>query len=182
MRGATTETSREPTRISRKRNASKRLPELRSRQKGLFCRYLKELLPCLCGFRDIDERRISAKRVKPNNSARNGRRSIHCVHLHRCGPAYACTARSPRFPSTGPKFDSSFEPSAAPAGADSAMCGAGPESLWKPYGHSGRKSHRKQSAILLPSILSFFFFEAAIARSITGCATFTCVACGSRWS
>jgi len=34
--------------------------------------------------------------------------------------------------------------------------------------HSERKSHRKQSAILLASIWSFFFLAAAMARSING--------------
>src|SRR5580692_11004820 len=34
--------------------------------------------------------------------------------------------------------------------------------------HSGRKSQRRQSAILLASILSFFRFAAAMARSISG--------------
>src|SRR5262249_9890946 len=42
--------------------------------------------------------------------------------------------------------------------------------------HSGRKSQRRQSAILPASIRSFFFLASAIARSITGCATFTCAA------
>src|SRR5207249_416872 len=35
--------------------------------------------------------------------------------------------------------------------------------------HSGRKSQRKQSAILLASTRSFFFLAAAIARSINLC-------------
>src|SRR5437016_7409280 len=40
--------------------------------------------------------------------------------------------------------------------------------------HSGRKSQRRQSAILPASMRSFFFLAAAMARSISGCATFTC--------
>jgi hypothetical protein len=48
--------------------------------------------------------------------------------------------------------------------------------------HSGRKSQRRQSAILPASILSFFFLAKAMARSISGCATSTASAWGSRWS
>jgi hypothetical protein len=43
------------------------------------------------------------------------------------------------------------------------------EAMW----HSGRKSRRRQSQILPASIRSFYFFAAAIARRISGCATFT---------
>jgi hypothetical protein len=43
------------------------------------------------------------------------------------------------------------------------------EAMW----HSGRKSQRRQSAILPASIRSFFLLAAAIARSFRGCATFT---------
>src|SRR5665213_1012694 len=39
--------------------------------------------------------------------------------------------------------------------------------------HSGRKSQRRQSQILPASMRSFFFFAAAMARSINGCATFS---------
>src|SRR5207249_2844657 len=42
------------------------------------------------------------------------------------------------------------------------------------------KSRQRQSAILLASTRSFFFLAAAIARSIRGCATLICVACGWR--
>jgi hypothetical protein len=39
------------------------------------------------------------------------------------------------------------------------MTSVAADAMW----HSGRKSQRKQSAILLASILSFFFFASAIA-------------------
>jgi hypothetical protein len=45
-----------------------------------------------------------------------------------------------------------------------------------------QESQRRQSAILPASILSFFFFAAAIARSIRGVSYLTFSACGSRWS
>jgi Fusaric acid resistance protein-like len=44
----------------------------------------------------------------------------------------------------------------------------------------GKKSQRRQSTILLASMRSFFFLEAAMARSMSGCATLAVAACGFR--
>jgi hypothetical protein len=43
-----------------------------------------------------------------------------------------------------------------------------------------KKSHCRQSQIFFTSMRSFFFFAAAIARSISGCATFRAAACGRK--
>jgi len=79
--------------------------------------------------------------------------------------------------STGRRHGSSSVPSALPPGCDNAASGAGRESRWKPL---GQELHRRQSAILLASIRSFFRLAASIARSISGCATFTFSAWGTR--
>src|SRR5260370_28653330 len=60
--------------------------------------------------------------------------SVVCEQLTEVTHLVAACCGSFRFPAVGLRPGSSSEPSGAPAGADSAECGADLESLSKPYG------------------------------------------------
>ena len=133
----------------------------RSASSGSRCRELTSAYSVFCSRTIVSRLSCSSGRMRsvisslPDNSSRK-----HLTLWSRC-LLWVTPVSNNR-----PKSDSSSEPSAAPEDVGSAASGGDPESQPPQCDIPEVKSHRRQSAILPASIRSFFFFAAAIARSI----------------